>query len=120
MGTVHDVICWVIGDARKIVFRNKSDKKIVLEVVIPEGLYIMKGKKFQKLYTHEIPKTYDAFFNRMTKLIPESELSTLEMADWLSENKTWAKDNMSTKDYATYKKWNQTRVSFTIRFMFDD
>jgi len=119
MGTVNDVICWVIGDARKVVFRNKK-KKIVLEVVLSEGLYIMKGEDFQKLYTHEIPKTYDSFFNRVSKMIPETELSTLEMADWLSENKRWAKANMTPKDYATYKKWNQTRVSFTIRFMFEE
>jgi len=86
MGHLNDVFCWCVG-AGLLVLRaskkkgntllqsdpNSSTPKAreILRLVIPEGLYIMKGNHFQKEYTHEFPQQQGGLFKRLCKSFAE-------------------------------------------------
>ena len=122
MGTLKDVICWVDGATRRLIIRDKLTNKCVLNIELPEGLYIMRGSSFQKEYTHEIPRAMDTTFNALVKLIEEGNSDAIEgmekneIADWLAANKKWVRRNTDKRLYNRYLKWNQIRVSYTIRY----
>jgi hypothetical protein len=82
---------------------------------LPEGLYIMRGKSFQKNYTHEIPRMHNSTFITLSKLMANNEMSTLEKADWLSNNTEWVK-NTAPLHYNKYVEWASSRESYTIRY----
>jgi len=117
-GTLRDVICWVDGATRRLILRDKKTKAMVLNLELPEGLYIMRGRSFQKDYTHEIPRAMDSTFEELRKLLPEKIKShdKNQIADWMSANSKWVKENTESKLYQRYLKWNQIRVSYTVRF----
>ena len=52
----HMVIAVSIGSERVMKFRNKETFEIVKVVLTPGSLLMMKGKNFQKNWTHEITK----------------------------------------------------------------
>lgn len=111
---IRDVVCWVTGKARRIIIRDKKKNEIVLSIVIPQGVYIMRGDKFQSRYTHEIPRENVSLFDKLSVIAP-NELSKLEKADWLSEHASKVKRKHPDL-YERYKEWNQERCSYTIRF----
>jgi hypothetical protein len=45
---IRDVICWVTGKSRKLIIRSRKPSTKILEITIPEGIYIMKGDYFQR------------------------------------------------------------------------
>lgn len=49
------VIAISVGQSRKFRIRNKSDKKIVKDIIVNDGEIIQMGGDFQKEFTHEIP-----------------------------------------------------------------
>lgn len=49
------VVAISFGATRKFRIRNKSDKKIVLDVDVDNGSILHMGGDFQKVYTHEVP-----------------------------------------------------------------
>jgi len=111
---IRDVICWVIGgENRRIIFRNKSTKKIVINLSLWNCVYIMRGANFQKTYTHEIPKEKATLFARISACAPN--LTSLEKADWLAENPEVVSREYP-RDVNAYREWVQPRVSYTIRF----
>jgi hypothetical protein len=44
---IHDIICWVTGASRRVIIKSKKDKVKLLELRMPQGIYIMKGDMFQ-------------------------------------------------------------------------
>lgn len=85
-GEVHDVFCWVTGPAcREGVFRvrkarggrarkrtskpasQSASSRELFRMCIPAGLYVMKGRDFQRRYSHEFPKLHDHLFARICK-----------------------------------------------------
>jgi len=115
MSELRDVICWVTGVTRRMIFRDKKKKDaVVLDISLPEGIYIMHGKKFQSCYKHEIPREKGSLFKKLSTLAP-AELSSLKKADWLIDNSEQVKDKMPEK-YEEYLSWAQKRDSYTMRF----
>lgn len=119
MGKLHDVFCFVTGRTRRATFRNKATKEVVLDLMLPEGLYVMKGENFQKLFTHEFPKCGD-----FGKYAPTEIKGSLARADWafmhkervieqIRGEKKRAKTKMSRTD--EFALWCQPRVSHTLR-----
>ena len=39
------------------VFRIRADKKIVLDLKMPDNSYVIMGGKMQQQFTHEVPKS---------------------------------------------------------------
>jgi alkylated DNA repair dioxygenase AlkB len=111
---IRDVICWVVGNPRTLIIRPKTSSDIILSLDLPQGIYIMKGEWFQSDFTHEIPKKKETLFKKLSILAP-NELSTLEKADWLSNNKKIIKEKLPDL-YRDYKDWNSSRASYTIRY----
>lgn len=115
-----DVICWVVGAARRLIFRNsnKRDTDIVLSVSLPEGIYIMRGKRFQRSFTHEIPREKVATFNKLcirynkamvqhfSSCIEDSTTAT-QRAEWLSDNGKIVKGRCKDDMYCQYKAWSK-------------
>ena len=109
-GNIPDVICWVLGgENRRLIIRNKATKKVVLSLVLSDVIYIMKGNRFQKDFTHEMPKEYEALFKRMCTRCPGS-LTTLQKADWLLAHPKVG------SQFKGYNEWALGRTSFTLRF----
>lgn len=122
---IHDIICWVTGATRRIIIRPKKSSDKVLEVNIPQGIYIMRGDVlridiasnvgvFQKNYTHEIPKESEALFTKLTAIVPD-DIEGLDAADWLAAHPKTVKRKLPSL-YAKYLVWSQERCSYTIRF----
>jgi hypothetical protein len=120
-GGIKDVICWVVGVTRRLIIRDYATKRVVINVQLPEGLYIMRGSKFQKEYTHEIPQEMSSTFTMLQSYLPPeiAELDTLLQADWLASHGKDLRKVLTAKDYARYKNWTGLRVSYTIRFAED-
>jgi hypothetical protein len=104
----------VVGDPRTLIIRHKISSDIILSLDLPQGIYLMKGEWFQSDFTHEIPKKKESLFKKLSILAP-NELSALEKADWLSNNKKTVKENLPNL-YTDYKNWNSSRASYTIRY----
>lgn len=72
MGELHDVYCFVTGATRRAIFRTKKTKdtpvEVVLDLELPEGLYVMMGSDFQKHFTHEFPKIHETAFKYVKPL----------------------------------------------------
>jgi alkylated DNA repair dioxygenase AlkB len=118
MGDSDKVFCWVIGkEARLAKFRSK-DKTKVYSILIPEGLYVMSGKNFQKDFTHEFPKLYQSMFKNLK--VPE-KFSNAQKADWVWDHKDEIKETLrGTKDYDNFLKWCEPRASYTLRYFPDE
>jgi len=114
-----DVVCWVVGAARRLIIREKKHGKqlqdrIVLSVLIPQGVYIMHGNMFQSRYSHEIPREGVALFDKLCSIAPQ-DIPKLEQADWLAANPKAVKEQYR-KLYEQYKDWSEPRASYTIRY----
>jgi len=129
-GAVHDVLCFVTGEAsRKLVIKGGSNTT-VLSVSLPKGVYCMVGRRFQKNYTHEIPQLHPSIFKLLKERgplwIPNSwptHLTDLELAEWCTE---WA-DTFKTllrksapgakgaRLVSQFEEWARGRTSFTLR-----
>jgi alkylated DNA repair dioxygenase AlkB len=130
-GSMHDVVCAVTGPAKRLmVIREK--KKIMLEVWMPAGIYAMRGRMFQKRYTHEFPQHNPAIFKRLCALAAKAyevteaqkrarlewpkDASQLEQARWIQENAQDVKELLdNTKDKEKFEEWLQHRTSYTMR-----
>lgn len=83
---LRDVFCWSLGAARRALFALIQDKKgrvlanlkhltnppgsaLALDILLPEGLYVMQGSNFQKTYTHEFPQQHPKLFEKLVKTI---------------------------------------------------
>lgn len=148
-GTLNDIICWVVGASRKLIIREKIGEKkniSILEFDLPEGLYIMSGKEFQKNYTHEIPREYESWFKTkfckiVDKYLDYDELNYDDMslgdddeiadnakmikkAQWMSDNPKIMRKELKGKKIRgknmnydeAFDLWNQRRTSYTIRY----
>lgn len=127
MGDLHDVFCWVTGATRRAIFKTKKTKdasaQVVLDVEVPEGLYVMMGDSFQKDYTHEFPKIHDSALKHFFAAVaadgcPEG-VTTMEKADWIWAHRDEVRDALGQylngKYLDTFVKWCQSRFSFTLR-----
>lgn len=133
-GSMRDVICAVTGPASRImVIRNKKSKERMLEVWMPSGIYAMRGKAFQELYTHEFPQLHMTFFKNLCseaalqwgvsaadsskrpRLEFPSEAHELEKARWIQEHAADVKDTLNSADRIKFDQWNQWRTSYTFR-----
>lgn len=108
MDRIKDVICFVTGATRRLVLTNNSKpRSIVLDVSLPEGLYIMRGSTFQKNYKHEIPREYESAFKHFCSVIPHNEET--EDDDEVKDNKV--KDDESEDEVKdTPKKKEMTAL----------
>jgi len=116
-GQLRDVVCWIEGATRRVIIRDNQEK-IILNVEMPQGLYVMKGRRFQKTYTHEIPRELDTVFTSLQSLLPENikELESLDQADWLASHPKYVQKHADNNLYERYKKWAVSRTSYTIRY----
>ena len=115
MSELRDVVCWVVGATRRLIIRDKKNNdNVLLDVHIPEGIYIMHGKDFQSYYKHEIPREQEALFKKMSELAP-TDLNPLQKSDWLSEHPEVIREKMADK-YEKYLEWKKVRDSYTMRF----
>lgn len=139
-GKLKDVYCWLFGPAARLgIFRSKEDKKEVLRLSIPEGLYVMEGLSFQRNYTHEFPQIHPALFTRLCKalckeesfpsVVEKSELGAsrdgIVHAEWIKANKVFVREfitegNVSKgkkieKDLESFEEWLLERTSHTLR-----
>lgn len=130
-GAIHDVVCAVTGPAvRLMVIREKN--KRMLEVWMPAGIYAMRGRSFQKRYTHEFPQLHPLFFKYACTLAaqtwPEStdqekrprlewpeKATQLEQAAWLQEHENDVREILLPSDQIKFDQWNQWRTSYTFR-----
>jgi alkylated DNA repair dioxygenase AlkB len=121
MGNLHDVFCFVTGATRTAVFRHKQDKTKVLEVQLPEGLYVMQGQPFQQRYTHEFPKIKG--FDKMVGACPSDLVDNLAKARWISDHPVEVKSHLRGLKRRKgglpvdelYDSWNIQRYSYTLR-----
>lgn len=148
---LRDVFCWSLGAPRRAVFALIENKKggvlselshlcqpngnpVVLDITLPEGLYVMQGSKFQKTYTHEFPQQHPKLFEKLVKSIkhpefpqssPDITLSLLQAA-WIKNNpeetrrlireKKIAIRGKSVRQLETdFAEWCRARTSFTLR-----
>jgi hypothetical protein len=115
--SVRDVVCWVVNATRRLIIRNidKKDSTIILSVSLPEGIYIMKGDRFQSTYTHEIPREQTALFNKlclkhaqtMDKYFAKhiNRYTSLdEQMEWLCNHRKLVK-SQCPESYRAYKQW---------------
>lgn len=118
MGNLGDVICWVTGAVRKLVIDTKSKPHTkLLEFDLLPGLYVMRGRRFQKEYRHGIPQELESFFKRIaTKYAPADIPDMLHKSDWLAENYASVMKQLSTDDQRLFSQWLDTRNSYTIRY----
>lgn len=139
-GRLKDVYCWIFGPATRLaLFRSKEDKKEVLRLSIPEGLYVMQGLEFQKHYTHEFPELHSSLFKRLCAGLKETEGFPLHVeksdygaskegivrAEWIKDNVEFvryfiAEGNISKgkrieKDMNNFEEWILDRTSHTLR-----
>lgn len=156
MGKIHDVACFVTGPAnREAVFSFKPergvdqkvcrDERVILKVRIPEGLYAMTGKLFQKCYTHEFPQEEEELFKKLCtgltrsmSLVPTfpknvepgrngASLKDVVQAAWIKDNRDKVKrllengllmklTNWSLKEILErFERWCKHRTSYTLR-----
>lgn len=114
MGCLKDVYCWVLGEPRKAVFKNKKTNQ-KWEIMIPEGLYVMRGPNFQRDFTHEFPKVENTAFQKV--FLPhcpfndDTNKTSLEKADWLYNNRETLLPKLGKK----FEKWCKPRISWTLR-----
>lgn len=121
MGTLTDVICWVTGAVRKLTLDTNVPKgqknEIVLEVDIAEGIYIMRGRRFQEDYRHGIKDENAAMFDRLRAIYPPKDITdAVKQADWLAANANIVRPQLSAKDAETFDYWLESRTSYTVRF----
>lgn len=140
-GNLKDVYCWTFGPAKRLaIFRDVETKEIVLQISIPEGLYVMQGLSFQKHYTHEFPELHPALFKRICKRmikedpdfpkdVDKSELGAsqekLVWADWIKENRKRVRKLIKRgevgpkgkvdSDLENFDEWCDSRTSHTLR-----
>lgn len=116
--SLDDVICWVTGCHRRMIFRTKSTNVQVLNFMLPPGLYIMRGKKFQANYKHEIPRMYESSYRSFVKYLPSSvkSLTSLEKAAWMTSHSDEMLELLPPTLAKKFDKWNVDRTSFTIRY----
>jgi hypothetical protein len=121
---VRDIICWCTGATRRVVIKTvktpTSAPVKMIEISVPQGIYIMSGFNFQSHYTHEIPQEQETLFKKLIAILPP-ELATadkLTQADWLAVNPAWVQTYLPSR-YEDYLTWSQERCSFTIRFFAD-
>ena len=101
MGESHNVYCWVIGDnPRKAIFKSK-DKTKSFTIEIPEGLYIMSGKNFQKNFTHEFPKMYESTYKEALKHVPEM-VGNEYKPDWVYDHREEIEKKLRGTKHFTY------------------
>lgn len=56
LGENSTVVSISLGASRNVTLRHKCNKTVIRERLDNGSLFIMSGNKFQKLWTHEIPK----------------------------------------------------------------
>jgi hypothetical protein len=113
MGGKHHVFCFVYGASRRAIFRRKGT--IVLDLLLPEGLYVMYGQDFQKLFTHEFPRQGPEYH----KMVP-IEGSSLEKSDWAWKNpeemKRILREAGKERWLKEFDQWRKSRFSYTLRY----
>jgi len=161
-GQLHDVYCWITGTAcRTGVFRVRSTKSKVSEeltkyccdpenphatrelfsINLPAGLYVMRGREFQKNYSHEFPQCQEGFYKRLLTEAPKlwtdfpaqvpndergASRAGVVQAAWLKGNRTKViraallgilskKRGRIGNDAATFDEWCLERTSYTLR-----
>lgn len=113
MGKSTNVFCFVIGDEPRIAHFKSKDKTKSYSIVIPEGLYIMSGKNFQKDFTHEFPKMYESMYKHIK--VPDT-VSNIYKADWIWDHQDQIKEQLKETIYFDdFIKWCKPRASFTLR-----
>jgi hypothetical protein len=118
-GDVHDVCCFVTGNAsREALFRRVKQHKgelketdasrTVLRIKLPAGIYVMRGKVFQQLYTHEFPQMEETLFKKLCEKLAQhpaakgfpvevekglngASMKGIVQADWIVANKDLVK-----------------------------
>ncbi|KAJ3287521.1 hypothetical protein HDU79_005633, partial [Rhizoclosmatium sp. JEL0117] len=86
LGPLKDVYCWVTGPSvRTLTLRvraigkrvpaslkqycgnpeNADATRNLMSVLVPAGLYVMRGNRFQERYSHEIPQMHEALLKRV-------------------------------------------------------
>jgi hypothetical protein len=119
---IRDVVCWVkyTGPGlRRVFFRNKTTKGIVLEIAMGDGVYIMEGDHFQESFKHGIPKEYPTLFDKhIFPALPEdvSAAGKYEAADWAASHPSKVRPLLSAANKKKYDLWRTERCSYTIRF----
>lgn len=56
LGENSAVVSISLGASRNVTLRHKSNKTVIRERLDSGSLFMMSGNRFQKLWTHEIPK----------------------------------------------------------------
>lgn len=135
----HDVFCWVMGPAsRELVLRHKRNGGLVFGIKLPQGLYVMESRKFQSLYTHEIPQYQALIFDHLVKKcaqkhpefpkeVPPTELGAnqraIVQAAWIQEHMQWIINQglcPTQQDRTNFEEWSLWRASFTLRHFKDN
>lgn len=135
-----DVVCWVTGEAARTfrIHSNLPPTDLVLELILPRGMYAMIGPDFQKRYTHEIPKEHTTLIERIIKhdetlwkppnvraedVSHEQKITAIadkpqQVEALILSGKLWTR-KMTMPQLAAYvgeyKDWCLSRTSYTIR-----
>jgi alkylated DNA repair dioxygenase AlkB len=56
----------VVSLGAERVFRIRADKKIVLDLKMPDNSYVIMGGKMQQQFTHEVPKSKKVIERRIS------------------------------------------------------
>jgi hypothetical protein len=130
-GELHDVYCWCTGATRPGVFRHSAKtivgrelktkgKRELFTVLIPAGLYVMRGRCFQSRFTHEFSQVQEAFFKRT--VVPAPVEGTLEKAIWMSTHEEEVREGIRKRgrdddafEMSCFDEWKEPRTSFTLR-----
>jgi len=127
MNGMTNVYCFVVGATRRMVIRKKSNmNEILLDVMLPEGLYVMQGSNFQKIYTHEFPRMYYDFGKTFAPKLG-GKMTSMEKADWCLTHqeevrahirglKKKVKTDSGLSLIEEFELWCQARFSFTLRY----
>jgi hypothetical protein len=134
-GRMHDVVCAVVGPAIRLMVIRDMKRDKMLEIWMPEGIYAMRGRNFQKLYSHEFPQLNPTLFktlmeraaveysteinadDKRPRLTWPVQSSQLEQAAWLQENQYEVRQTLlrTNGEKDKFDEWVQWRTSYTFR-----
>lgn len=118
MGGKKHVFCFSVGASRRAVFRCKKDPEKILDLLIPEGLYVMWGSHFQERWTHEFPKMRSDFGAYVLEHECPKSNGKIARADWAASHPDVIMERLkhSPPLQQEFQLWLQPRYSFTLRF----